>query len=72
MASLSLRLLCSVGLSADKEERHDFLITLVLLHNFRVRTGRPNQIRSVYADILEKRCDEESRRMQHEAAHGAE
>ena len=54
----------SSGLTLDAEERGIYLETLVLLHNFRVRTGAPNQIRSVYAELLQDRA------LQEEAAKG--
>ena len=41
---------------ADSEERADFLETGVRLHNLRIRTGRANQIKSVYHDLLQARA----------------
>jgi len=61
-------LAASIGLSADSAERQTFLITLVLLHNFRVRTGRPNQIRTVYGPIIAQRWADAIRRAQEMAA----
>ena len=41
---------------SDAAERAEFLETLVLLHNFRIRTGHPNQISSVYSKMLAARA----------------
>ena len=47
----------------DEVERSHFIETLVLLHNFRVRTGHANQIKSVYAPLLEERALQEEEAM---------
>lgn len=55
----------------DAVERADFILTLVLLHNYRIRTGHPNQIKSVYAPLLEERAKQEELAMGVAAARAA-
>ena len=52
----------------DDKDRANFLETLSYLHNYRIRSGMPNQIRTVYADLLNKRAEFEDNAM---AAHAA-